>query len=93
MSKPKGSKNYANLIGETTLNACSDIQFNLKDVFTTINKDMISVQDFMSNTGLSYDTCLKLVRQIKAISDLCGISGYVHRMDYYMYLSSRLVVS
>ena len=92
MSKPKGSKNYGNLMSETVIEASTDVRSNIKDIFTTINKDMISVQDFMSNTGLSYDTCARLVRQIKATSDICGVSGYVHRTDYYIYLSSHLGV-
>lgn len=62
----------------------------LPEIFTTMNKDFISINDLMEASGLSYNTCSKIVRQIKAISDTFQISGTIHRTDYYAYIKFRL---
>lgn len=61
-------------------------QMDLSRIFTCINKDFISVQDFQEYSGLSYEICTRIIRQIKSISDSFHISCYVHRTDYYLYL-------
>jgi hypothetical protein len=59
----------------------------LKDIFTCTDKDFLTIKDFENMTGLSYDACARIVREIKSISDVFGISGVVHRVDYYTFLS------
>lgn len=64
----------------------------LPEIFTCFTKDFISVNDLKESSGLSYDTCSKIIREIKCVSDVFGISGYVHRTDYFMYLSFRFSI-
>lgn len=62
----------------------------LPEIFTTINKDFIRIDDLMAASGLAYDTCSRIIREIKAISDTFQIAGTVHRADYYAYIKFRL---
>lgn len=62
----------------------------LPEIFTTINKDFIRIDDLMAASGLAYDTCSRIIREIKAISDTFQIAGTVHRTDYYAYIRFRL---
>lgn len=64
----------------------------LPDIFTCFKKDFISVGDLVESSGLSYDKCREIIREIKCVSDVFGISGYVHRTDYFMYLSFRFSI-
>lgn len=57
--------------------------------FTHFDKDFISIQDFMMDSGLSYEVCARIIREIKSISDVFGISGCIHRTDYGAYISFR----
>ena len=91
MGRPKGSKNAGNQVQEpekVTLVSVNEKE-KFSDVFTSIPKDFIGVGDLMDASGLSYNTCLKLIHEIKAVSDSFGISGYVHRLDYFIFLSRR----
>ena len=62
----------------------------LPEIFTTINKDFIRIDDLMAASGLAYDTCSRIIREIKSISDTFQISGTIHRTDYYAYIRFRL---
>ena len=91
MGRPKGSKNAGNTekIFTEPIAVTEDEKSDLSKVFTSIQKDFIGINDLMNASGLSYDMCAKIVREIKAVSDAFGISGYVHRMDYYIFVSRR----
>ena len=94
MGRKAGGKNGENLgtpEKEPTL-ITADERNSLPDIFTSINKDFISIQDIKSASGLSYDACAKIVREIKAVSDIFNISGYVHRTDYFVYLSRKFAI-
>lgn len=91
MGRPKGSKNAGTreqAPGQPTLVSIEEKE-KLSEVFTSITKDFIGARDLMEASGLSYDICLKIIREIKAVSDSFGISGYVHRSDYYIFMSRR----
>lgn len=91
MGRPKGSKNYSTVapVPAPTVKVTAAEKEKLTEIFTCSKKDVISIRDFMEMTGLSYDLCAKLVREIKSVSDIIGIVGHVHRTDYFMYLSRR----
>ncbi len=90
MGRKPGSKNFGNLTSETHGVALPQSEKDkLHLIFTTINKDFISTADLMNDSGLSYDTCARIMRQIKAVSDIFGISGHVHRTDYYVYVARQ----
>ena len=91
MARPKGSKNVGTPQKEAPqlTFVTGEEKDKLSEVFTCIQKDFIGVQDLMDTSGLSYNLCAKLIREIKAVSDICRIQGYVHRADYYLYLSRR----
>ncbi len=96
MGRNKGGRNFGNIIDEeqpqSEIYISDTEQQALPCIFTSFNKDFISIQDLMSASGLSYDTCAKVIREIKAVSDVFRISGCVHRTDYFLYLSRRFVV-
>lgn len=54
---------------------------------TTINKEFISVKDIQELSGLSYDTSVRIVAQVKECSDTCGVRGVITRADWIFYLS------
>ncbi len=94
MGRKAGGKNFGNFTEEiTSIEITGSEREQLPKVFTSFDKDFISVQDLMNTSGLSYDTCAKIIREIKSISDIFHIAGYVHRTDYFMYLSSRFNVA
>ncbi len=37
-------------------------------------------------TGLAETRCIKLLRDIKEVSDIFGLKGRIHRVDYYKYI-------
>lgn len=94
MGRKAGGKNFGNFSEEEKLPVeVPEMEKKaLSDIFTCINKDFITVKDLQESSGLSYDTCAKIIRQIKAVSDLFSISGCVHRTDYFMYISRQYVV-
>lgn len=94
MGRKAGGKNLGNFSEEARqpIAIPEAEKSQLPDVFTNFKKDFISVNDLMEDSGLSYDTCAKIIREIKGVSDVFGISGCVHRTDYYMYLSFRFKV-
>ncbi len=95
MGRKAGGKNGSNLVVEekTPILITVDERNSLPDIFTSIKKDFISIKDLESASGLSYDVCAKIVREIKAVSDIFHISGYVHRTDYFVYLSRRFALA
>lgn len=66
-------------------------QIAFTKIFTCINKDFISVQDFQENSGLSREICISIVNQIKSVSDIFHIAGSVHRTDYYLYIVRNFI--
>ena len=94
MGRPKGSKNAGNTekILTEPIAVTEDEKSDLSKVFTSIQKDFIGINDLMNASGLSYDICAKIIREIKAISDSFGISGYVHRLDYFIFVSRRFEI-
>lgn len=91
MGRKAGGRNFGNFTEEPqeTIVITETEQSELPDSFTTIPKDFISIQDLIVNSGLSYDTCARIIREIKNVCDSFHIAGYVHRSDYAMYLSLR----
>ncbi|MDE7438948.1 MAG: hypothetical protein K2N23_00305 [Clostridia bacterium] len=90
MGRKLGGKNGTKLIEEEQPTLITvDERNSLPDIFTSIAKDFISIKDIESASGLSYQQCAKIVREIKAVSDIFHIAGYVHRTDYFVYLSRR----
>lgn len=90
MGRKAGGKNFGNFTEDiTSIELTETERVQLPKVFTSFNKDFISVQDLIDSSGLSYNTCAKIVREIKSVSDIFNIAGYVHRTDYYLYLSRR----
>ena len=93
MGRPKGSKNYVKTDAEPApVQITEDEKNSLSAIFTSIEKDIISIDDFQRSSGLSYQLCAKLIREIKGVSDILHISGVVHRADYFIYLSRRFSV-
>lgn len=94
MGRKAGGKNYGNMNTEVQqpIVIPEEEKNALPDIFTCFTKDFITVSDLVESSGLSYDTCSKIIREIKGISDVFGISGCVHRTDYFMYLSFRFAV-
>ena len=93
MGRPKGSKNgVRSKEGVAPVRVTEDEKNRLAEIFTSIGKDIISIDDFQQSSGLSYQVCAKLVREIKGVSDILNISGCVHRADYYIYLSRKFTV-
>jgi hypothetical protein len=91
MGRRKGGKNFGNFVeekNEPILVYDNEMQ-SLPNIFTSINKDFITIDDLINSSGLSYDTCARVIREIKAVSDVFKISGVVHRTDYYLFLSRR----
>lgn len=91
MGRKAGGKNFGHLSEEARqpIAIPEAEKEQLPNIFTNFKKDFISVTDLMEDSGLSYDTCAKIIREIKEVSDVFGVSGYVHRTDYFMYLSFR----
>lgn len=99
MGRKAGGKNFGNFTEASTATTVEqeisaglvnpEEKKVLAEIFTCIHKDFISIKDFMADSGLGYDTCAKIIREIKAISDIFRISGCVHRTDYYAYLSRK----
>lgn len=94
MGRKPGGKNFENLnkakeSKKQPIGILETDKEKISDIFTRINKDFISVQDFMEDSGMSYQVCARIIREIKGISDVFHISGYVHRTDYFAYLSFR----
>lgn len=93
MGRPKGSKNHNRAEEEPApVQITEDERKSLAEIFTSIEKDIISIDDFQKSSGLSYNLCAKLIREIKGVSDILHISGVVHRTDYFIYLSRRFSV-
>ena len=93
MGRPKGSKNFSHLNAEREpVKVTEDEKRSLAEIFTSIGKDILSIEDFQQSSGLSYEICARLVREIKAVSNILNISGHVHRIDYFIYLSRKLDV-
>ena len=93
MGRKAGGKTGANLIEEEQPTLITvDERNSLPDIFTSIAKDFISIKDIESASGLSYQQCAKIVREIKAVSDIFHITGYVHRTDYFVYLSRKFAI-
>lgn len=99
MGRKAGGKNFGNFleVSKTTTveQEISEGLVNLEEkkmlaeIFTCIHKDFISIKDFMEYSGLSYNVCAEIVREIKAVSDTFKVSGCIHRIDYYAYLSRK----
>lgn len=90
MGRKSGGKNLGNFTEEKSVIQMTALESeSLPEIFTCIEKDFISISDLMKDSGLSYDACAKIIREIKAVSDIFHISGYVHRTDYFVYLSRR----
>lgn len=91
MGRKAGGKNF----GKFTEYEVKQIEISeeerkkLPEVFTCINKDFIGIQDLIDSSSLSYDTCAKIIREIKSVSDVFGISGFVHRTDYFLFFSKK----
>ncbi len=66
-----------------------DSKFSLESIFTTVNKDFFTVEDFEDMAGIGYEVAAKLIREIKSTSDVFGLKGRVHRVDYYNYINYR----
>lgn len=64
----------------------------LPKVFTSLNKDFITIDDLMKTSGLSYGQCAKMIREIQAVSNIFNISGVVHRTDYFIFQSKRFSI-
>ncbi len=94
MGRKAGGKNFGNFIDEPPkVIEVSDSEVKvLPEIFTSMGKDFITIRDFMETSGLSYDTCARIIREIKSVSDVFKVSGCVHRTDYYIYLSRRFVI-
>ncbi|MCD8200539.1 MAG: hypothetical protein LUD47_00510 [Clostridia bacterium] len=58
--------------------------------FTCVDKDFFGADDFAVMLGMSHDEGAKIIRQIKAVSDIFGITGRVHRADYQKYVETQL---
>lgn len=99
MGRKAGGKNFGNFDTEPKMTATekaiatgeisAEDKARLPEIFTCIKKDFICIEDLMTDSGLGYDTCAKIIREIKAVSDTFRISGCVHRTDYYAYLSRK----
>lgn len=95
MGRKAGGKNFGNIIDEPAkvVEVTEFEKSALMKIFTCIQKDFITIHDLVESSGLSYDTCAKIMREIKTISDTFQISGCVHRTDYFMYLSRRFTTA
>lgn len=89
MGRKAGGKNFGNFTEEPEkeIEVTGAEESALTQIFTCINKDFISVQDLINSSGLSYDTCARIIREVKSISDTFRISGCIHRTDYFLYLA------
>lgn len=93
MGRKAGSRNFENVKEEMRLvEVTKEEKAILPIIFTNFKKDIISIDDFMAMSGLSYAICAKIVREIKAVSDVLNIQGVVHKTDYFIYLSRRFYV-
>ena len=94
MGRKQGGKNFGNFTEEQPIATIVTEQEKeqLPQIFTCIQKDFIGVKDLMDVSGLSYETCAKIIREVKAVSDTFRISGYIHRSDYFMFLSRRFEI-
>lgn len=94
MGRKAGGKNFGNFTEDPQKAIeVSDSEVKvLPEIFTSMGKDFITIRDIMETSGLSYDTCAKIIREIKSVSDVFKISGCVHRTDYYLFLSRRFIV-
>lgn len=52
-----------------------------------MDKELIRIADMQAALGVPYDTAAKIIRSIKAHSDLLGISGAVCHQDYVNFMS------
>lgn len=95
MGRKAGGKNFGNFTEapQTSIEVTEVEQNALPNIFTSIKKDFISIQDIMETSGLSYDTCSKIIREIKSVSDVFKIAGCVHRTDYFMFISRRFTAN
>lgn len=50
-------------------------------------KEVIRAKDIRAEFGVSLSTAYKIIREIKAVSDVLGISGMVHQKDYQAYIN------
>ena len=94
MGRKPGGKNFANMNLEKEkkkqpIEITETDKEKISEIFTHFDKDFITVQDFMADSKLSYQMCTRIIREIKGVSDVFGISGCIHRTDYYTYLSFR----
>lgn len=92
MNRKAEGKNCMAEVGRPPIEIPEAEKNALPDIFTCFKKDFISVGDLVESSGLSYDKCTEIIRKIKCVSDVFGISGYMHRTDYFMYLSFRFSI-
>ncbi len=59
---------------------------DLMKIFTACEKDFLSVDDLKEMTGLADTRCIKLLRDVKGVSDVFKLKGRIHRVDYYKYI-------
>lgn len=52
-----------------------------------MDKELIRIADMQAALGVPYDAAAKIIRTIKAYSDLLGISGAVCHQDYVNFMS------
>ena len=95
MGRKAGGKNFGNYLNTQALpiEVTEEEKDSLADIFTCIPKDFIGVQDMINSSGLSYETCIKIIREIKSVSDIFNISGYVHRTDDFLYIPRKFKIS
>ena len=51
-----------------------------------MDKELIRIADMQAALDVPYDTAAKIIRTIKAYSDLLGISGAVCHQDYVNFM-------
>lgn len=52
-----------------------------------MEKELIRIEDLMAAMEISYDAAARIMRSIKAHSDLLGISGKVCHQDYVNFMN------
>lgn len=63
---------------------------NIENCFTTIDKDFINVADVEEMTGLSANEAMRLIREVKSVSDIWGLKGKIHRLDYLKFMQHQM---
>lgn len=52
-------------------------------------KESITAKDMEEMLGVKYQTALRIIRQVKSVSNRLGIAGMIHRLDWIDYLSNK----